>query len=280
MNRRTLVCILTLALTAPALAGGIVTLDLTSPQNGLNLRDGEPPPTIEWTITATASAGDNMGLACVSVDLVQDLLNAESTILSPADAVPAEMAGFDRPDGISNPVAGYRGTERPGDVGAVDIVQIGGAQNTFGAPPTPQPPLSDFGLDVDVDAHIGQATEGQLIASGSFVPPMGLGTYRFSLEAPIVNTLDYVNVAPAWSPASPAVIEMGPNGGEITFTQCITADANGSFDVTPEDIAAFVDLLVGQVEVDAYSTCALDLNDDGTVNGEDIQLFVDAFLDQ
>lgn len=280
MNTRTFFCILTLASAVPALAGGTVTLDLLSPQSGLNLRDGEALPAIEWTITAKASAGDNMGFACVSVDLVQDLYNADSTVLRRADAVPTEMAGFDRPAGISNPVGGYLGTQRGGYFGAVDIVQIGGAQNTFGAPPTTQPPLSDFGLDVDVDANVGQTTGGQIVASGSFTPPMALGTYRFSIESPIVNTLDYVNAAPKGSPASPATVTMGPSGGEITFTQCITADADGSFDVTVEDVAAFVDLLVGEVPVDAYTTCAVDLNDDGNVNGEDIQPFIETFLGQ
>ncbi len=280
MKRRMLACVLLLAAAAPALADGVVTLDLLSPQHGLNLRDGAPLPAIEWTITAKATAGDNMGLACVIVDLEQDLYNADAAILRPADAVPTEMAGFQRPAGISNPLGGYLGTERVGYFGAVDIVQIGGAQNTFGAPPTAQPPLSNFGLDVDVEPHVGQATEGQIIASGSFVPPMSLGTYRFSLQAPIVNTIDYVNAAPKWSPASPAVVAMGPTAGEITFTRCITADADGSFDVDVLDIAAFVDLLVGEVPVDAYTICAVDLNDDGAVNGEDVQPFIDAFLGQ
>ena len=123
-------------LAVPAFGGGIVTLDLLSPSSGVNYRGGGPTE-VEWTITAIVSPGDNMGLALVSVDLVQDLYNPIPVELTPAEAVPPEMLGFDRPAGISNPDNGYIGTQVDLWFGAKDVVQIGGAQNTFGGLPDP-----------------------------------------------------------------------------------------------------------------------------------------------
>ena len=52
---------------------------------------------MEWTITATVSSGDNLGLALIYVDLVQDAGNPETFDLPPAPEVPPLMEGFSRP---------------------------------------------------------------------------------------------------------------------------------------------------------------------------------------
>jgi hypothetical protein len=265
------------AMAVPALAGGTVTLDLLSPSSGVNYRAGGPSQ-IDWTITATLSSGDNMGLALISVDLVQDPYNPAPVELMPADAVPLEMVGFDRPAGFSNPGNGYLGTQVDGWFGAVDLVQIGGAQNTFGG--LPEPVVAGYGEDFDVDPNIGQSAGGQIIATGSFTLscPTALGAYSFALQSTAANTLEMVNEAPKWSPVSAATVETCPSGGTLQFVLCLAADADGSGDLAVEDITTFVDLLLGTAAGDAYQLCAVDLDDDGQITGQDIQYFVDAFL--
>ncbi len=259
----------------PAFADGIVTLDLLSPSAGLNYRGGGPA-TIEWTIQATVSSGDNMGLALISVDLIQDPANATPVTLMPADAVPPEMVGFDRPAGISNPGTGYVGTQVLGPGGARNVIHIGGGQNTFGS--LPQPPVPGFGEDFDVEPNVGQLAEGQIIAAGSFTAPTTKGAYSFSLQSAMANTMDAVNAAPDWSPVSPATVLAGDSGGAIGFVLCEAADADGSSILTPADLGAFVDLLLGTVTANPYAMCAVDLNDDGQINGADIQLVLEAYL--
>lgn len=262
------------AATAPAFGGGTVTLDLVSPSSGVHYR-GDAPAEIQWSITATVSAGDNMGLACLLVDLVQDPGNPQSAVLTPASGVPPEMVGFDRPAGISNPGNGYVGTLVV-YAGRDALVQIGGAQNNFGG--LPEPAVSGFGEDFQVDANVGQAAQGQLIASGSFATPSTMGAYTVLLQNPIANTLDTVNEPPKWSPASPAAIQMGGNGGVVSFVLCIAADADGDENLTSNDITVFVDLLLGNIAADPYAMCTTDLNDDGQIDGVDIHAFVQAFL--
>lgn len=276
MDPRPGLSILTFILmTLPAHAGGIVTLDLRSPVGGNNYR-GVGPATVEWTITAHVSAKDNMGLAGISVDFMQDLFNPAAVIIEPAEAVPPEMIGFDRPAGISNPGAGYVGTRVGSYFGAKNLVQIGGAQNTFGGPP--EPPVPGIGEDWQVEPNIGQLRAGQVIASGSFAGPSAFGVYTFSIDSPVATTLDYVNEPPKWSPVSTATVEMGDSGGTFGFVLCVAADVDGDFGLTASDIALFVSLLLEWDTADAYQTCAADLDDSGQIDGADIQQFVDAYL--
>jgi len=134
-----------LALTAPTWAAGTVSFELTSPSHGSWVPIGG---SVDWTIIVTVSSGDNLGLALVSIDLLQDPANPMLFDLPPADGIPDEMSCFDRSAGIANPVpegfvSGYRGTPI-GTAGQRNLVQIGGAQNTFGAE------AGGIGLDVDV----------------------------------------------------------------------------------------------------------------------------------
>ena len=70
----------------------------------------------------------------------------------------------------------------------------------------------------------------------------------------------------------------GDSGGTIGFVLCEAADADGSSVLTPADLGAFVDLLLGTVAADPYAMCAVDLNDDDQIDGADVQLFVGAYL--
>ena len=116
-----------------AFGAGTVTLSLTSPSNGTYVPAGS---TVQWTITATVSSGDNLGLAMIAVDFTQDAANAVLFDIPAAQGVPAAMACFDRSAGISNPIgpgmaSGYCGTP-VGTLGEKNLAQIGGAQNVFG----------------------------------------------------------------------------------------------------------------------------------------------------
>jgi hypothetical protein len=258
------------AAVSPALADGTVTLDLSSPSDGMAVPGSH---VIEWAITAAVSTGDNMGLALISVDLVQDADNPELFDIPQAVGVPPGMEGFDRPDGISNPgpeESCYGGTQVGLD-GAKNLAQIGGSQNTFGTP------SGGIGLDVDVDAGVGQGPGGQEIATNSFPAPAIPGVYTFSIPSAVANTLEAVNPAPQWSPVSPATVVLG--NPSISFTVCRPGDIDGDFTLTVEqDVPLFVNLLLGTGSSDDYAQCAADLNGDGTIDGKDIQPFVDALL--
>jgi hypothetical protein len=275
MKRRIAICCLTFCIAAvPAFAGGIVSLDLTSSSAGANYR-GPVPADVDWTLSATVSGGDNMGLACFLVDLVQDPANPDPVILTPASTIPPEMTDFDRPNGIANP-AGYAGIQVDVGPGAKNVIQIGGAQNNFGA--LPNPPVPGLAEDFIVNPHIGQSPGGQVLASGSFSPPAALGVYQFSISPGEANTFDSINEPPKWSSVSAATVQMGDTGGSFSFVLCLASDADGSMDLTLNDITTLVNLLLGSTSADAYATCAVDLNDDGAINGADIPSFVDAFL--
>jgi hypothetical protein len=255
----------------PAFAEGRVTLSLTSPSNAAAVAPGG---VVQWTITASVSTGDNLGLALISVDLVQSPDNPQLIDLPPADR-PDGMQDFDRPRGLCNPAvegrsSGYGGTP-VGTAGERNLVQIGGAQNTFGGPG------SDFGLDFDVDVGIGQAPGGQIIAVGSFPAPAIPGEYTFLLGTGIANTLQAVHAAPDFSPVSHAAVTL--NSAAFSFTVCRPADINGDGEVSlAGDGPAFVDLLLGVGTHGDYATCAADADGDGSINGEDVQPFVSALL--
>jgi hypothetical protein len=101
------------------------------------------------------------------------------------------MASFDRPNGVTNPSlngfgSAYGGTPL-GASGAKDLFQIGGAQNALGAPG------DGIGLDVTVEAGVGQESGGRVIATGAFLAPCTLGTYVFSIKSPVANVFYDIN---------------------------------------------------------------------------------------
>ncbi|MEE8142664.1 MAG: hypothetical protein V3T77_06155 [Planctomycetota bacterium] len=227
-------CVLLLALfsgpRSVALAAGTVTLMLTSPQDLRTVPEGSP---IEWSILVSVSSGDSAGLAMILVDLVQSASNPEKFDIPPAIGVPPGMEMFSRPLGISNPgensaASGYIGVQR-GTPGQQDLRQIGGAQNTFGAPG------NEMGSEIQVTVAVGQGA-AVVLAQGTFLAPQTTGVYRFSLANALANTLDQIETPPQFSPVSSAEVNVSP--GEIliqvgTPAQFRRGDCNGdgSYDI-------------------------------------------------
>ncbi len=192
-------------------SGGTVTLHLRRTDlNGPSVPGGTP---IDWVIVAVVSPDDNEGLALVSVDLVQDPTNAAFFDIPVADR-PTDAGGmdkFDRPMGISNPDgaggSAYGGTQI-GDAGAMDLVQIGGSQNTFGET------FTGVMEDATIEEDVGQEANGagRVIATGSFPAPFPIGTYKFDLADGVANTLLDVNTPPAYSRVSAASVDVVTEG--------------------------------------------------------------------
>ncbi len=252
--------------------GGTVTFDLTSPVNGCGVSAGS---LVDWSINVSVSSSDNQGLALAIVDFVQNPGNPELIDIPSAGVVPAGMADFSRPDGISNPGPGGTGTGYGGtQVGMPDqmnLAQIGGAQNNFGMAG------AVMGLDVNVEPGIGQSPGGELLASGTFAAPATSGTYTFSLQSPVANTLVLVYPAPQWSPVSTATAET--TFASFSFTVCRKGDVNNDGELTPDlDLTGFVDLLLDSSGASDYEACAADMNGDNNIDGLDISPFVAAIL--
>jgi hypothetical protein len=271
MSRPFCSMIVTLLLASTALGAGTVTLTLTSPSDGTYVPPGSAVP---WTITAWVSSGDNLGLAMIAVDLAQDPANPALFDIAPAQGVPDGMACFDRSTGVSNPllpgmVSGYCGTP-VGTSGQRNLLQIGGAQNVFGAA------FAGIGSDVDVDQGIGQTTQGQVIATGVFIAPSAAGLYSFSIQNALANTLNTVSPPPQWSVVGPADLDASLD--TISFQICRGGDANGDSSLTQADIEPFVEYMVGSQTPGDLARCACDMNHDGVLDGLDIQPFVQALL--
>lgn len=209
------------AVTAPP-AGGTVSVVLASPRNGHVVPPGGH---VTWEITALVSSNDNLGLALISVDLVQDPANPELLNLSRGDAAFGAMRQFDWPKGFTNPgdplavpmVSGFGGTPT-GLNGKRNLTQIGGAQNTFGVPGPCLGAAGEIctGQDILPEIGVGQLPEGVLVARGSFRAPVTPGTYRFSLEKPRANTLDVVNAPPQASVVQRADVVLLDDAFEFT----------------------------------------------------------------
>lgn len=202
---------------ATAASASDVFLELDSPQNGGLVPLGS---TLDWSIFVTVSTGDNIGLSLVIVDLEQDRINnprafdippgLESSIVPPMDQ-------FSKPKGVSNPgfgsfSTGYVGTPT-GTIGARNLRQIGGGQNTFG---TPGP--GNIGQDADVEAGIGQSGPALVLSGRMTLPndPLAVGTYTFSLTNAVANTLVEVRPRPEFSLVDAANVDL--SAGTISVT--------------------------------------------------------------
>ena len=276
MRRRTAI-LWTLAMiipALPALGGGVATLNLSSPLGGQLVAPGQQ---IEWTITISLSSGDNLGLALIAVDLVQDPANPELFDLPPAVGLPPGMEGFDLPAGIANPGSGsaYGGTPT-GTSGAQNLRQIGGSQNTFGVVP-----LAGIGEDIVVDQGVGQGG-AQVVASGSFPAPAAAGNYAFSLAAPIVNALVQEMAGPPvmWQVGEATIDPAGVMGFSVTVCtgddppcdNTCPADLSGDAEVGAFDLA----LLLGAWGP-CDGDCPADLDDSGAVGAFDLAMLLGAW---
>ncbi len=266
-------------LSATTLHAQTVTLSLTSPQNGGTVAPGA---TINWSIDVAASAVENAGLALVIVDLVQAETNPAKMDIPPADAVPAAMANFSRPAGISNPgetdpITGYTGVQR-GTAGEMNLVQIGGAQNTFGVA---LPAGAGIAESANVVGGVGQGVSVTL-AAGSFSAPAAAGTYTFQLENAIANVLTEVNTPPQHSQAIGAPVILANASIAITVGDetCDACDANCDGEGDGRDIQEFIDALLAVAPPAGCSSCAGDFDGSGDVTLDDVVPFVNCLLGQ
>jgi len=255
-----------------------VTFSISSPQDGTTVAAGA---TVDWTISVeeTDSTG-SAGLALAVVDMVQDAGNPESLDLPPGSEGSIVLTGFNRPDGISNPgeggaTTGFIGVQR-GTAGAMNLIQIGGGQNTFGQAGTV------MGQDANVDGGVGQSGPVVLV-SGSLTAPATGGDYTLSLANALANTLDSVETPPNFSPVSAATTVATDS---ITFTVgvgcALLGDLNCSGGVDAFDIDPFVLALLNpaQYAID-YPACDVscaDTNSSGGVDAFDIDSFIACVL--
>jgi hypothetical protein len=262
--------------TVPANAETVV-FSLTSPQTGAV----SPGQIVQWSIRAEITSGGSAGLALFAVNLVQDSANPESIDILPANEVPAGLEGFSRPNGISNPgeggaTTGFIGVQR-GTPGAFDLHQIGGAQNSTGAPG------AAIGMDVDLESGVGLGGP-VVIAEGSFTAAETEGTYTYFLADALANTFDAINPPGMVSPVSGAETALAPASFQITVsTGADLGDLNCDGNVNTNDIQHFVQALIDPVgyvadhDGDPFAACTVslaDVNQDAFADGGDIVGFV------
>lgn len=269
MNRFACAVTAALSLSPCALADPAVTLSLQSSSNGLIL---PPTATVDWSISFSVSTGDNGGAAMICVDLIQTPANPALFDLPPATGIPPEMANFNRPAGICNPgegglPSGFGGVRR-GPAGARNLIQIGGAQNTFGQP---FPQGSGVGENANVIPAIGQSGS-QTLATGSFPAPSACGTYSFSLVNPVANVITTHNNPPAITQVARASSSLAPD--TISFTVAPIGDVDLDLDV---DIADLTQLLAGYGTTGGATYGQGDLTGDGDIDLDDLTLMLARF---
>lgn len=280
MLSRLACCAIVAVVVTAAWADGVVSLILESPVAGQQVAPGASVP---WTIKVVVSAGDNQGLALISCDFVQDPANPGKLDVPPGNpaSIPPAMIGFNRPGGITNPgeggaASGYIGVQR-GDAGSKNLIQIGGAQNTFGQAG------AVFGTDPIVDPGIGQSGP-QVVLSGSFNAPAAGGQYTFRLTNALANVLTAVNPPPQFSPVTAATLDLTQASFSFTVGGPVICrgDLNCDGQIDFSDINPFVLALSNWEQWKLqYPNCPeqnADINGDGLYGGSngfgDINPFV------
>ena len=185
------------------------------------------------------------GLAAVTADLQQYPLTAFGSqpplALTPGTRGP-DLANFDRPLGIANPVPGQITSSASAFGGTVldtqgygypGLIQIGGAQNTFGMPGT-----NYLGSSQTPVAGVGLQAQGQVIASGSFIAPTVPGEYALYLENVYVNYLQTVGGPGVPSEVASATVFVG-DPVFFTVVPCLV-DYNHDTVVNSDDLGDFV----------------------------------------
>jgi hypothetical protein len=237
-----------------AFADGTVSISLLSSRDGQTVAPGT---TIDWTVKAEVSNGDNLGLALLAVDLVRESGPAPSVDLLPGTADPA-MADFERPRGVCNPL-GLGGTP-VGPPGSGILLQIGGAQNTFGVAGV------GIGEDVVVDGGIGQAAGGQVIATGSFLAPEIEGDYVFALQNGVATVLTEINPAPLQSSVALAAVTLAAPTFSFTVAGGLIGDLDGNGCVDQSDLG----VLLADFDCQLPGPCPGDVDGDGDTDQGDL----------
>jgi len=157
-------------------------------------------------------------------------------------------------------------------VGEMNLIQIGGGQNTFGAPGQ-----GGVGEDENVDSGIGLSGP-VMIATGSFIAPATEATYAFAVQNALANVLDAVNPPPAFSPVSQATVTYVNQTITFDVSEGRLGDMDCDGDVDFDDINPFVLALSGEAAYLAeYPDCRwlnADCDEDGDVDFDDINPFV------
>lgn len=256
----------------------IVSVTLASPQSGTVMSPGE---SVEWTMSVTASTGDNQGLAFISADLVQSPSNPAYFDIPHANDVPPVMAAFASPLGVSNPPeegmsTGYIGT-RVGPPGARNLLQIGGGQTLFGYALSPEIGLAQTAYTI---SGVGQ-NGSVIVATGSFEVPDTGGVYQFELSNVLANVLSEANQPPNFSLAQAATVDT--SGAFFTFsvigTSCNPYDANCDGSVNGLDIQGFI-VAILDPSANHCSGCVGDTDSNGIVDTADVQAFANYLLEQ
>jgi hypothetical protein len=242
-------------------------VDLSSPQRG-DLIPDTCPAVIQWTIQVNDNSGPfdpHLGLAMFSVDFVQDPANPELFDIPLPAAVPPPMAGFSPPAGLGKP-AGYLGTP-VGEPGQRNIAQIGGAQNTLGAPG------AIMGQDVNVDGGVS-LSGWQVVAIGSFDVPTTHGEYTFRVESAVANVLEAIHPPPQFSPTSEIPVLISRDS--FSFTVVCAGDLNGDDQIDLSDYTLFIQAFHSSCGAPQYDPLA-DLNCDCAVDFSDATIFFQVF---
>ena len=220
------------------------TIDLMSPQSNSTVL---PNSTVQWSIVIQMDL-NTRGLAGWSADLLQSTSNPSQFDMPPADLATSLLSDFDRPRGIANPLVtgaggGYAGTQ-VGLPGARNLIQLGGAQNTFGVS------LGTIGTDPLVNADIARNAQ-VTVASGQFFLPSTAGTYCFQLANVRVNSLERPANGAAWWVRRATTTGVNEFCVTVGGQQCDSIDFNNNT-VFPEDqdvIDFFAVLAGGECEV-------------------------------
>lgn len=135
-----------------------------------------------------------------------------------------------------------------------------------------------MGVDIVVDQGIGHVT--QVVAEGAFYAPTTEGTYQFTLANGLANVLDSSPPPSDHWPVSTASVTLG---APLTFTvgdiTCILGDVNDDGTIDGLDIQPFIGVFLDAGSAAPKQFCAADMDEDAILDSEDVSSFVAALLD-
>lgn len=261
---------------SPLLSAQTVSVSLISPEAGDVVTPGTA---VHWRIDFSVSTANNAGLVLMVVDLTQDKTNPELFDIQPADGVPSALANFSRPAGISNPgetdpTTGFTGVQR-GEEGQKDLKQIGGAQNTFGEAMAPGSGIAESANVVNGVGQSGPVT----LAGGVIIAPNTPGLYSFHLGNATANVILPIAGPQRITPVTEATVIMPIQSivFEVASAPCESCDVNCDGASNGLDIQSLVDSIVSGSSP-TCSSCAGDLNGSGDITPADVVAFIGCLL--